>query len=188
MYIFRRVKRFALRVLSRVLKLRGTPEAIALGFSLGMVVAFTPTVGMQLLIAPAVATLFKASRPASLLPIWITNPATIPAVYTFTYKIGAFFWRGPVVARVHDKLGGIARRIAETKWTQFSEHVDSFLVFGADTYVSLWIGGLLVGGGAGAVLYPLVRFTVQKIQLRRVTRKSRKHHWMRNVKARKDPG
>lgn len=174
MSIFPRVKRLLRRGIGRLLRLRGTPEAIGLGVAVGVLVAFTPTLGLHLVIAAAVATLLRASRPAALLSVWITNPATMAAVYTFTYRVGKYFWRGPVPAKVHDALGAVAERIANSRWHEFAHHLDAFLAFGADTYISLWIGGLLVGGVAAAVSYPLARSAARRVQLRRARRNARR--------------
>ena len=72
----RKVTRRAFRILRSVVRLRGSPRAIAGGLAIGVFVAFMPTRGFQMLFAAFLATLFGANRPAAVLPVWITNPAT----------------------------------------------------------------------------------------------------------------
>ena len=155
-----------------MLRLRGTPDAVARGFAVGLLVAFTPTIGLQLILAAAIATLLRASRPAALIPVWITNPATIPAIYTFTYNVGSWFWRGPVPSLFHAQLDKVVERISNSRWHELGERLNAHLEFGADIFVSLWIGGILVGGIAAAVSYPLVRSATKRLLLRRAKRRA----------------
>jgi hypothetical protein len=91
--------------------LRGSPEAIARGLAIGLFVAFTPTIGVQLILAAALATLLGASRAAALVPVWITNPVTIPPIYGFTYMVGSWFFPGPPANRMAEVLSGLGARL-----------------------------------------------------------------------------
>ncbi len=73
---------------SRFLKIRGTPREIALGFSLGLMVGMTPTMGFQMAIAVPLAALFKLNKLSAAAAVWITNPVTAPFIYGLTYLTG----------------------------------------------------------------------------------------------------
>jgi len=77
------------RAYERFLKIRGSPREIALGFSLGLFIGMTPTIGFQMPIAIFVAALFKWNKISAALAVWITNPLTAPLIYSFSYFVGA---------------------------------------------------------------------------------------------------
>lgn len=82
-------RRLLLKTYIRFLKLRGEPRQIALGFAMGLFVAVSPTIGVQMGLAIFVAMLFKWSKLAAAIAVWITNPLTAPFIYGLTYLIGA---------------------------------------------------------------------------------------------------
>lgn len=83
------LRRLLLRTYIRFLKLRGSPREIALGFALGLFVAVSPTMGVQMAMAIFLAALFKWSKLAAAIAVWVTNPLSAPFIYGLTYFIGA---------------------------------------------------------------------------------------------------
>jgi uncharacterized protein (DUF2062 family) len=77
------------RLYERFIMIRGEPREVALGFALGIFVGMTPTVGVQTPIAIFIAALFKWSKLASAIGVWISNPLTVPLIYGVTYITGA---------------------------------------------------------------------------------------------------
>ena len=165
----RRLRRF----FDWLVRLRGSPQEIARGVAIGMIVAFTPTVGFQIVLTVGLATLFGANRPVAVLPTGLTNPLTIPPVYGFTYWVGSAFWPGPAPGRVSATLDGAASRFDSLDFLAVREQLGVFLELGVDVFLPLWIGGLLVGGVAAAVSYPLTLRTVTRLRARRRRRKTR---------------
>jgi uncharacterized protein (DUF2062 family) len=85
--------------------------------------------------------------------VWITNPATIPFVFAFTYWVGRFFWSGPPVSEVTRVLYRTVRKLGTL---DFWEIYDQFMVFAAfsrNIFIPLIIGGALVGATAGILAY-----------------------------------
>jgi uncharacterized protein (DUF2062 family) len=78
----------------RFVKIRGNPKDIALGFALGVYVALTPTMGIQMMIAIFFASLFRWNKFSAAAAVWITNPLTAIPIYGFNYWVGTkiFFW------------------------------------------------------------------------------------------------
>jgi uncharacterized protein len=149
-----------IRPLLRLLqKFRGSPQAIAGGFSLGLFLALTPTVGIQLVIAVFLATLFKLSRPAALVAVMVTNPLTVPPIFTFNYWVGSLFFEGPSVAQVYGHLMGIAAEMAKMNIWQVGDQIKAFADIGQEMLIPLFFGSFLVALMSGILSYILlVRF------------------------------
>lgn len=155
------------RTLTWLVKLRGSPEAIAGGVAVGMVVSFTPTMGFQTILALGLATLANANRPISIVPTWITNPVTALPIYAFTYWIGSFFWPGPDPAVVARMLADAGRELESLEFLELRDQLSVFLGLGIDIFVPLMLGGLVVGGLAAAVSYAVTLRLVQALRARR---------------------
>ena len=87
-------------LLRAILMLDGSPHSIALGTAIGMFIALTPTVGIQMLIvigfAFLVRPLFRFNKMAALMTVYISNPLTVVPLYWFNYKVGTIFLEGTV--------------------------------------------------------------------------------------------
>ena len=166
-----RLRRTAYRkVLRTIGRMRGSPRAIALGAAIGVFVAFTPTIGFQMLIGAILATLFRASRPAAMLPAWISNPVTIPPIFAFTYWVGTFLWPGASMAQVYEGLTKLANQLREHSFFQLHLHAKAVMGLGLDLFVPMMIGGVIVGAICGAISYPVVLWSVKEYRI------VREHH------------
>ena len=169
------------RAMRSIVTLKGSPGAIALGAAIGVFVAFTPTVGLQMVLAALIATLVGASRPAAIIPAWITNPLTIPPIFALTYWVGSLFWSGPPVADVYARLVTVIKGLEKLSWYAFVEQFKAFFKIGAELFIPLCIGGAIVGCVCAAASYPLVLWAVhsyrrqyERLRQRRARRKSQK--------------
>ncbi|MDX9740225.1 MAG: DUF2062 domain-containing protein [Gammaproteobacteria bacterium] len=70
---------------------RSVPGAV----STGLFVAFIPT-PFQMAIAAFFAILFRVNLPISVALVWVTNPLTMPPVFYFCYRLGAWLLDKPV--------------------------------------------------------------------------------------------
>ena len=172
------------RAFRSIVTLKGSPRAIALGTAIGVLIAFTPTIGLQMLLGAIVATLVGANRPAAMIPAWITNPVTIAPIYGFTYWLGRFFWKGPPVSEVYNRLVAVVKVLGRFSWYEFFDQFAQFFRIGMDVFIAMMIGGLIVGGVLGAVSYPLVYKATQKYQRMRAEHRRPKAERRR----RKGPG
>ncbi len=59
------------------------------GLAVGLFVAFLPVPG-QMLISAVLAVLLRINLPIAVAAVWVTNPLTIPPMFYFTYRVGAW--------------------------------------------------------------------------------------------------
>ena len=65
-------------------------KGIAGGLSLGLFVAFMPSIGFQMIIVTFGAIYFKVNLPLALIVCWITNPFTAIPIYTAEWRLGRY--------------------------------------------------------------------------------------------------
>jgi uncharacterized protein (DUF2062 family) len=130
------LRRSALYVYYRFLRLKDSPEEIARGLGIGVLMGFTPTLGIQTISAIFVAAIFKGNKFLAALGAGITNPLTIPFFYTGTYKIGSAVLGNPL------DFSFLSHPTFQDFWS-----------IGNDLFLALWVGGLIVGIPSGIIFY-----------------------------------
>ncbi len=68
-------------------------------FAVGLFSAFVP-IPLQMILAAALAVLFRVNLPISVALVWITNPLTVAPVFYFAYRMGAWLLGHPVQAEL----------------------------------------------------------------------------------------
>ena len=155
-------------VMHNILHLDDTPHRIAWGVFLGTVIAFTPTLGLQIVFYVLVATVLRANKISGIPILFISNPFTAVPLYYTTWTVGAWVLHpedgGRVVTRDTIKawLGETGRALQETGIARLLE--GDFWVDAARLLLStgdeLWVGGLIFGLAAGVPLYFVTRWGV----------------------------
>ena len=79
------------RVLSWILKQRGTPGERARGVAVGIFSGCFPFFGFQSLMGVFLASIFKGNQLLAISATWISNPFTYIPLYYFNYKVGSIF-------------------------------------------------------------------------------------------------
>jgi uncharacterized protein (DUF2062 family) len=99
-------RRSALYVLKRILRLSGTPYAVAMGSAVGAFVSFTPFIGFHLAMAIAISWLLRGNLVAGALGTFVGNPLTFPAIWAGTYEVGRWMLgeAGAAPERLSDQL------------------------------------------------------------------------------------
>ncbi len=161
-------------LLRRIRKFRGCPEAIAGGFGRGIFIALTPTVGAQLIIAIFLATLLKVSRPAALIAVMVTNPVTVPPIFTFNYWVGSFFMAGPSVADVYSHFMKIAAQVTKLNIWEVGAQIKAFAETGQEMLIPLLLGSLLVATFSGFIVYYVLLRLLRFLMFHRDRRKGTK--------------
>ena len=72
----------------RILRLKSSNYALAMGFACGVFVSFTPFFGLHFLIAAGLAWLFRANIIIAIIGTFFGNPWTFPFIWFTTYSIG----------------------------------------------------------------------------------------------------
>jgi len=80
-------RQFKLNVI-KLARIQSEPDAVARGMALGLFIGFTPTFGVQMLLALLFAFLLRQNKIATFVGVWITNPLTAPVIYGLEYRIG----------------------------------------------------------------------------------------------------
>lgn len=150
-----------LRAYNYLIRLRGSPEEIAWGLAIGLFIAMTPTVGLQMMIAVPIATALRGNPAAAAAGCWLTNPFTIPFMYGFNYWLGATL------------LGYEASFSIQGELT-----LQMLLDSGSHVWWSLILGGVITGLGSAALAYyptiAMVRAGRAALSKRRERRRARR--------------
>jgi len=114
-------------------------RSVAGAIGIGTFIAFVPIPG-HIIMAAASAIWLRINLPLTLITIFITNPVTIPPIFYFTYKAGAWL------------LGTPPRTFTFEFSLQWLLHETSTI------FLPLLVGSLAVGTLLGAISYAAVRF------------------------------
>jgi uncharacterized protein (DUF2062 family) len=87
-------RRSALYFLKRILRLSGTPYAIAMGAAIGAAASLTPFIGFHFIITFMIAWALRANMIAGALGTFVGNPLTFPLIWASTYELGHFILDG----------------------------------------------------------------------------------------------
>ncbi len=155
-----------------LVRLRRSPRAVAGGFALGVFIAFTPTIGLQIIIVIFLGTLLNLNRPAAIIAVWITNVATMVPIYTFNYWVGSLIWEGPPVTEVYKTFAAMGAQLVTLNFWDFWEQFEFMLGLSTSIIIPLLIGSLLVGIICAALTYlvcmSVIRMALKKRQKKRL--------------------
>lgn len=136
------VSSYVKRLYQRFLRIRGTPREIGLGFALGLIIGFSPTMGVQIVFAVFMASVLKWSKIAAAAAVQITNPITAPFIYSATYYLGA-------------KIMGIEKPLKPAALMYLDGLIETTRQ-APQIFAALTIGGILIGLPLAAVGYLVV--------------------------------
>ena len=154
-------------ILLRLKRLPSSPHRIALGCAAGVFAVFTPFLGVQLILAGALALVLRGSVLASFLASFVGNPLTYPVIWFATFNLGNVLLGGTASAQLVD-LRGKAGALGEGLMNGSPGAI-------ATAAESLWpivkpmaVGSLPLGGFAAAVAYVGVHRLVSVSRAKRV--------------------
>lgn len=149
-------------LLRSILMLDDSAHSIALGTAIGMFIALTPTVGIQMLMVICFAfmtrPLFRFNQFASLITVYVSNPLTIVPIYWFDYKIGTYYVGGSLTQN------DFARILEFEGFSGWWETVKQLLL---EVGSPLIIGSLVVATFFSLATYPIMLRLVMHFQKRR---------------------
>ncbi len=169
-------RKFRKFLIFRVLHADDPPHNIALGLAIGILVAMTPTIGIQMVLAAAIAASFRANKIVSMAAVWISNPVTMISIYFFNWRVGQHIIQTSMVngqSEVRSQIGRIAESIGGVS-NLFFHLFDK--VFWSEVLSLVWalgielcIGSFIVGAAFALPSYVVLRF-VLTVYRRRVPR------------------
>ena len=152
----RLVERF---VIYRILHADDTPHRLALGIALGIFLAWTPTIGFQMILVLLLAPTFRVNPLVGIPFVWVSNPLTMVPIYFANYWVGNkllnIFAGHPALTytEVTQRLGSfgsISHFLSNFYTADFWHKVITLLAeFGLD----LWVGSLIVGLAVALLTY-----------------------------------
>ncbi len=110
-----------------------TRVTISGGLAVGIFIALTPTIGVQMILSIMVAYFLRVNIPSAIAACWITNPLTAPVIYPLQYKLG--IW-----------LSGVPESSELSGYTGMLRH---FVRYARP----LWVGSLLSAVLCAAIVY-----------------------------------
>lgn len=159
-YVWRKIRDV---IVYRILGVKDSSHRIALGVAIAFFVAWTPTIGFQMIIAVALASLLGGNRAVTIPIVWITNPITAVPLYYTNWCVGHMIHRGslefdPSVRAALTKfvgtkggpLGYLQNFLDASFWRELG-------VLLADCGIDLWIGSVLLGLCIALISYPICR-------------------------------
>lgn len=135
---FRRSLRF---LKLRLVRLSASPYSVAAGVAVGVAVAWTPFLGVHIIIAIVLAFLLRANLVAAALGTTFANPLTFPLIWASTWELGHL-----ILGRGEGNA---------------SAHVDFLALFSQMNFLQLWqpvlepmtVGALIPAALSGIVAY-----------------------------------
>jgi len=152
-YIIKKLKRF---FVYRVLHVDDTPHRIALGLAIGIFVTWTPTMGAQMALTIALATLLKANKFVGVPFVWISNPVTAVPLYGGNFMVGTWLLPGEYSL---SKFTDAVSRAAFSGGGPLDQ-LDAWWNATAGFFWPLWVGSLVVALVLGLTTYILTRWTI----------------------------
>jgi uncharacterized protein len=143
----------------RILRIRATPKALAIGFSAGVFAAFSPALGLHILIAIALAWGLGGNVIAAALGTAAANPLTFPVMIAGEFKIGRLAFGG-------DDALPLPLHVIGTKLSHFD-----FAGTWEPLFKPLLAGSLVLGVVFAAISYVLVLSAANSFEARRHQRK-----------------
>jgi uncharacterized protein len=141
----------------KILMLDDTPHSIALGTAIGMWIAMTPTVGVQMVLVLIVSFLtrwfFRFNTFAAVLTVYVSNPFTIVPIYYFNYWVGTWFVDGSVG---YEEFSNILT------YDGFAEWWETVVQLFVDIGWPLILGSLIVATSCAIPTYPTMLWMVKR--------------------------
>lgn len=152
-------------VIHNILHLDDTPHRIAWGVFIGAMIAFTPTLGLQIVFYLAIAALLRANKLSGIPILFISNPFTAVPLYYTTWSVGAAVLhpeKEVTRATIKTWLGNTGRALKDGDMERLleAEFWNGAGRLLASTGGELWMGGLVCGLIVGLPLYFLTRWGI----------------------------
>ena len=150
----------------KLVTLKSSPRKIALGFALGIFIAYTPPLFYQVALAVALAAVFRVNPVAAVLGTYLTNVLTTWPLFILCYDVGRLLVGGPPLAssakEIIDHIG--------FSWASVKE----IAKLGVEAIAVETVGAVIVGAVSAPIAYFLCLYAVVKYRTARLNRRIKK--------------
>jgi uncharacterized protein len=141
----------------KVMRIGGSPHAVAAGLAIGVVSAWTPFLGLHILFAIPFAYLVGGSMVAAAIGTAFANPITCPIIWPLSWELGQMMLGNKVEGSHHIDLGALFSHLDLSQlWRPILE--------------PMLIGSLPPGLVCGAIFYAVTYLAVRSFRNRRIER------------------
>ncbi len=100
----------------RVLRLSGSPHAVAAGVAAGVFASFTPFVGLHFILSFIFAFVVGGNMLAAGIGTFVGNPVTFPFIWASTYSLGSHILGQSNALALHEIHYALVHRSFEVLW------------------------------------------------------------------------
>ncbi|MDR3043013.1 MAG: DUF2062 domain-containing protein [Desulfovibrio sp.] len=144
-----RLRRFVRFQYLRLMRQSASAHSLAMGLAVGVFVGFLPIIPVQMAAAVALAFPVRGNKAAAALGTWVSNPVNVVPMYALMYWVGGLF--------------------VPTDATFDPARLDmrDMLATGADFFLVMFLGGVVLGIPAALITYVLTFRGVNAYRQRR---------------------
>lgn len=164
----------------RIRRLPDSPHRIALGFSCGVMMSFTPFFGLHLVGSMALAWLIGGNVLAAAIGQVVGNPFTLPFIAWISMTLGRRILGTGLTGRDFERVLHAFTLAAQGLWETFlslfglgESQWQKITLIWSEVMLPYFVGGLLPGLATSIVFYYLVRALVAAYQSARRRRAQR---------------
>lgn len=140
------------RLIASLARVPDTPERIALAFSVGVFLGFSPFLGLHTLLGIGAAFLFRLNRLAMLIGVWVNVPWILVPYYSFATWLGVILLGHPSGVRLPHLTVSEVLSVAFWEWL-----ADQWQLL-----IPAFVGSLLLALVLSLLAYPLARSLVRR--------------------------
>lgn len=170
---------FYQKIIKPLIELEGTPESLALGAAVGMFIALTPTVGIQMTLSIIVGTLINRytrwtmNRLVAVAMCWVSNPITMLPMYYIYLWLGWILtgrgWMPPMSLEGWQKQFSTYLQRDPSQLT-FLDQLKGFVMAGlGELAIPMWVGSLIIATLIAIPTYPITLAIVRRYRASKET-------------------
>ncbi len=148
----------------RLARMRASPHAVAAGLACGVAIGVTPLLGLQLLLAAALALIMRGSVLASVAGTFVANPWTVPIIWLATFRLGSWMLFGDATAVAENGISDALVDIGEAVRARDYDRLEAELW---PILFCMLVGSLPLGAAAWCLTYWPARRLVRRYRARR---------------------
>jgi uncharacterized protein (DUF2062 family) len=156
--------------IDKIKKLHGDPHYVAFGMAIGVFIAITPTMPFHTIAAVTLALFFKASKPAAIIGVWVSNPFTVVFLYFACYKTGHLFFEDSINALEAIKIL-INHLESNIALSQKINYFIDFIQTNIRSFMIMNFGGILLGLSSSLVAYFITKGFFVTLRQKKIAKK-----------------